>query len=223
MKVCGIDPGQSGGLAILDTSAWSLSSIPTPTFSITKTTKTKSGKFGKRTEYDIQAIRSFIYGQDIAHAWIELVGVMPKEGAVSAFNFGKGYGILLGLIAGLQISEYRVRPAVWKKHFGLTADKDASRMKASQVAPQCAGIWRRASLDGPAEAFLIALYGAATLGRTPDRGIIPAPGFEVAQPASLPPAADPSEAVNEPDNLEAMLANLKTARVRGPGIQIKIS
>jgi crossover junction endodeoxyribonuclease RuvC len=52
-----------------------------------------------------------------------------------------------------------VAPAIWKKHFGLSTDKDASRALAGQTFPDQADLWKLKKQDGRAEAALIALYG----------------------------------------------------------------
>jgi hypothetical protein len=59
--------------------------------------------------------------------------------------------------AGVPTNE--VPPATWKKHFGLSTDKDASRAYASSVFPDQSNLWARKKDDGRAEAALIAYYG----------------------------------------------------------------
>lgn len=140
----GIDPGMAGGFAIL-AEGKAPYAIPMP-----------------ETERDIwDAVRGF-------HAWadketvavIEQVSAMPKNGAVSMFNFGKGYGGLrMALIAaGIPFTE--ARPQVWQKALGcLTGgDKNVSLAKAQQMFP--AAPWGKTKKHNLAiaDALLIAEY-----------------------------------------------------------------
>jgi crossover junction endodeoxyribonuclease RuvC len=57
-----------------------------------------------------------------------------------------------------------VSPAVWKKHFKLPADKEASRALALPLFPATAEHFARKKDHGRAEAALIARYGSEVLG-----------------------------------------------------------
>ena len=59
-------------------------------------------------------------------AAVEKVGAMPKNGAVSMFNFGKSAGFIEGVLSALDISYQLVPPRVWKKEFSLNSDKQKS-------------------------------------------------------------------------------------------------
>lgn len=96
-------------------------------------------------------------------AVIEKVAAMPKQGVVSVFNFGRSYGDVRGVVGALNIPLHFVTPQKWKKHFGLTSDKDLSRMLAIRMFPSVADHFKLKKHDGRAEAALIALYGAEVL------------------------------------------------------------
>ena len=51
---------------------------------------------------------------------------MPKQGISGAFNYGVGYGKILGVLATLEIPTELVTSGVWKRKFNLTSDKDLS-------------------------------------------------------------------------------------------------
>jgi crossover junction endodeoxyribonuclease RuvC len=85
---------------------------------------------------------------------------MPAQGVTSAFNFGFAAGALQGLVAGNAIPMHLVAPLTWKRHYKLSADKDASRRRASQLFPAHSHLWARAKDDGRAEAVLLAYYGS---------------------------------------------------------------
>ena len=96
-------------------------------------------------------------------AVIERVSAMPGQGVVSMFNFGRSYGDVRGVIGAMEVPLHFVTPQKWKKHFGLSSDKDESRMRAIRVFPSVAESFKLKKHDGRAEAALIALYGAEVL------------------------------------------------------------
>ena len=93
-------------------------------------------------------------------AVIERAQAMPKNGAVSMFNYGRAYGDVRGVIAAMEVPLHFVTPATWKKYFGLSSDKEKSRERANRMFPSASESFRRAKDHGRAEAALIALYGA---------------------------------------------------------------
>jgi crossover junction endodeoxyribonuclease RuvC len=97
-------------------------------------------------------------------AVIERVGAMPGQGVASMFKFGAAYGTVCGVLAALEIPTRRVAPVVWKKHFRLPADKEASRALALRLFPATAEHFARKKDHGRAEAALIARYGSEVLG-----------------------------------------------------------
>ena len=50
---------------------------------------------------------------------IEQVSAMPGQGVTSMFNFGQSFGVIKGICSAMQLSMHFVRPAKWKKYFGL--------------------------------------------------------------------------------------------------------
>ena len=148
--ILGIDPGLSGALALLEvTGALEVVDIPTLTI-------------GTKRHIDEYALARIIddWSKRISEVWIEQVGTRPGEGAVGAFTFGKGYGVLRGICAANFLPMRDVTPAAWKRSLKITGDKDESRARASSHFPRHAGLWTRKKDDGRAEAALIALYGS---------------------------------------------------------------
>jgi hypothetical protein len=94
------------------------------------------------------------------HAIIERVGAMPGQGVSSMFNFGKSYGVLLGVIAALQIPSSLVTPRTWKRDLKLGADKEESRALALRQWPGRAELFSLKKHHGRAEAALLALWGS---------------------------------------------------------------
>ncbi len=96
-------------------------------------------------------------------AVLEKAQAFPKNGAVSMFNYGRSYGDVRGAVGALEIPLHFVTPALWKRHFKLNDDKDASRAYAIRMFPAVADRFNRKKDHGRAEAALIALYGAQVL------------------------------------------------------------
>jgi hypothetical protein len=91
---------------------------------------------------------------------IERVGAMPKQGISSTFKFGKAYGVVIGVVAALKIPVHFVAPSVWKRHFGLSSDKEQCRGRALQYWPERAELFARKRDHHRAEAALLARFAA---------------------------------------------------------------
>lgn len=157
--IIGIDPGQTGGLAIVGDDM-SASAIPMPTIA---------------TAYDVKAIHAWMIDQVLVADLIviEKVGAMPKQGLSSTFKFGMGYGMLQGIAACMPQACVLVVPPVWKRLvLGSVYAHDKlgtiqfCRDKFPQVnlvLPRC-----RVPHDGMADALALAAYGQLILRSTND-------------------------------------------------------
>lgn len=98
MRTVGIDPGIKGALVLLE---WGTPKelVPMP------------------------EIQSTIDGDTIATLFSQwkpdLVGLeraqaMPEQGVVSMFNYGVGYGTILGILQGMKIKHRTIRPQEWQ-------------------------------------------------------------------------------------------------------------
>jgi crossover junction endodeoxyribonuclease RuvC len=155
--IAGIDPGLAGALAFLDPGNPSTVEI----FDIPVHLLTRGGK--AKREIDIASLAGILASHRPVHVFIEQVGAMPGQGVSSVFAFGKGYGIVLGILGAHGIPVTLVTPGVWKRSLGVLRAKDAARARASQLLPQCAGQWPLKKDHGKAEASLLALYGLRQL------------------------------------------------------------
>jgi crossover junction endodeoxyribonuclease RuvC len=154
--ILGVDPGLSGALAFYDTVRGDLEILDMPTL--------KAGTGSKRiVDEDTLAREIDCRAAFVTHAFIELVGTRPGEGAVGAFSFGLGFGLLRGILAANFVPRTLVRPAEWKKAMRVPAEKDGARARASQLFPRHSGKWVRVKDDGRAEASCIALFGSQRL------------------------------------------------------------
>jgi crossover junction endodeoxyribonuclease RuvC len=118
----GIDPGVSGGIAVVGDGEQYLGP---PRL-----------KLKDATELDIAAFLAYI-NVDTAFAVIEQVSSSPQMGVVSAFTFGQSYGFLRGLLSALAIPFVPVRPQKWQKAMGCMSkgDKNVTKAKAQQLYP----------------------------------------------------------------------------------------
>ena len=90
---------------------------------------------------------------------IEQVSAMPGQGVTSMFNFGQSFGVLKGICSAMQLSMRFIRPAKWKKYFGLIkTEKDASRTKVIEIFPYISSQLSRKKDSNKADAILIASF-----------------------------------------------------------------
>jgi crossover junction endodeoxyribonuclease RuvC len=150
--ILGIDPGLSGAFCLYNPE--DIIFFDMPTLEITR-----NGK--KKRQLDLYAIARFIdeHSANIEKAVIENPGAMPGQGSTSMFAFGFNCAAAQMAVAANFIPMTLVRPATWKHDMGLSKDKDATRLKASQMFPQWAHYFSRVKDDGRAEALLIACFG----------------------------------------------------------------
>lgn len=146
MILAGIDPGANGALAILDGTAVTILDVP---------------KVGNDPDEAAWAREWNMFLPFVGHIWIEQVGAMPGQGVTSMFNFGDRFGFIKALAYSAGVPVSFVRPQAWKKAVGIPAkaEKGASRLRASQLFPQHADLWKLVKHDGRAEALLIAYAG----------------------------------------------------------------
>lgn len=110
VRVLGIDPGKSGGFAIIDDpQPWAV-------------------KMPETTRDTIDELRS-IRQEGIQIAFVELVGgyIGKAQPASSAFVFGYGTGVIGGALAALGFEVHRVRPQTWQKAFSLKSKPTESK------------------------------------------------------------------------------------------------
>jgi len=96
---------------------------------------------------------------------------MPKQGIVSAFNFGKGVGYLESMLKLLRMPYVEVRPQEWKKEvlkgIDWVGNKSASIAFCKQRYPEVSLL--RSSrctrpCDGLSDALCLAEYGRLRYG-----------------------------------------------------------
>lgn len=142
MQYIGIDPGGSGGIAIID-----------KTTDIMHTCKLSI------TELDVWEWLNETVDMLDAVATIEQVHAMPKQGVTSSFTFGKNYGFLIGLLTAISIPYKFVTPQKWQKCMQCLTKGDKNISKAAAQR-----LWPRIKVTHAiADALLIAEYGRNNL------------------------------------------------------------
>jgi len=157
--VIGMDPGISGAIGILSPNGDLIQVHDMPVF---VTTKKVAGKTKNKSRINVHELGAILKGYSGARAVIERVSPRPGEGTVSSFTFGTASGALHGAAGALDMRIEEPTPAQWKKHFRLSADKNAARQAATRRWPEQASMFKRVMDAGRAEACLIALYAIET-------------------------------------------------------------
>ena len=124
--ICGIDPGQSGGIAFIRIGKIVASKDDYPICAY-KMPDTEADTADLLNEFRSNIVMTFI----------EAVHSMPKQGVASSFKFGRSYGFLRGLLVGLKIPFEEVSPQKWQKGMNCLThgDKNVSKAKAQHLFP----------------------------------------------------------------------------------------
>ena len=155
MLIIGIDPGISGSICFFENGKI-LDVLEMPTMIDGK--KNKKQVNGAQIYNEISTKIRGIEKQNL-RVIIEQVSAMPGQGVTSMFNFGQSFGILKGICSAMQLPMYFVRPAKWKKYFGLIkSEKDASRTKAIEMFPYFSSQLSKKKDSNKADAILIASF-----------------------------------------------------------------
>lgn len=165
MTIIGIDPGKSGALVALQPEGvryWFTDRAFTA----------KIGR-GSKTDYKpgsmAQALRS-LKGE--ATAFIERQGAQPKQGGVSNFTTGRGFGLWEGILSALEIPYHIVISQEWESVIlkGIPGEgKARSIFAAGRLFPELDLVPEgcRVASDGLADALCLASYGRLFLaGKT---------------------------------------------------------
>ena len=155
MLIIGIDPGISGSICFFEDGKI-IDVVEMP--SMTEGKKNKKQVNGSQIYNEILSRIKKTEKQNI-RVIIEQVSAMPGQGVTSMFNFGQSFGVLKGICSAMQLPMYFVRPAKWKKYFGLiNSEKDASRTKAIEMFPYFSSQLSKKKDSNKADAILIASF-----------------------------------------------------------------
>jgi crossover junction endodeoxyribonuclease RuvC len=154
VKILGVDPGLAGAMCIIDVSDG------TPPQLVAVLDLPVIGD-GTKRRIDARAVYDWIQRYEPQIAYIELAGVMPRQGISSGFRYGRAVGALETVVALAGISTNIIAPAKWKAFFGLVgSDKENDRLKALQLFPAAHDQLSLKKHHQRADAILLALFGA---------------------------------------------------------------
>lgn len=144
MTILGIDPGVSGAVMLLAAGHVQLVG-DMPIVDVR----------GRKWIDPAGVVRIVRAAGQIDMAVVEHVQGVQQAGATSAFSFGRGFGLLEGVLAGLGVPVTLVRPQVWTKALGVSRDKGSHRLAAGRLWPAAAHLFERVKDDGRADAALL--------------------------------------------------------------------
>lgn len=155
MQFVGIDPGITGGVVILNGDGTLSNSIRTPII-----------KDGSKRHFDIPGMVEIIDSIDEpVVCGIEKVGTLPRDGRVGAFNFGRGYGLWLGILGALRVPYVEIPPQRWQAKMlaGLPRGPQTKISAVQRAKSLFPDIPIRVKADwGMADAALIAAFQRLT-------------------------------------------------------------
>ena len=156
MIFIGVDPGKSGGIAII-------TGTTVATFKLDQTETDIANWLNdatfSRTGGNCRAVLEQVHA---CPAKSDRYGKMRGQGVSSAFAFGQSYGFVRGLLIALKIPYFDVSPQRWQKALRCLTkgDKRISKAKAQQLFPQVT------VTHANADALLLAEYARRSWGST---------------------------------------------------------
>jgi crossover junction endodeoxyribonuclease RuvC len=160
-QVLAFDPGLKGALSWVDQAGNLIDVVDMPVVN---------------GEVNAQIMRTLILEHgDVEAALVEKQQAYPKQGVSSSFKTGTGYGIIIGLLAGLQIPTFFWPASQWKKYMKLSRDKELSRQRALARWPFQTDLFKLKKHEGRAEAALFAASWFMSKERNQLLGTLPPP------------------------------------------------
>ena len=144
-KCIGIDPGKSGGIAVIEGDG------TTKVYKCPTTVKDMALLIGMCLN-DVAAYRTAVF--------LEKVWAFPTDARKTAFVFGTNYGQWQGILASHELSPVLVTPKMWQSHFDIKKGlkKDVRKRILKQMAIERCPNTKKITLK-TADAILIAIYG----------------------------------------------------------------
>lgn len=160
---CGVDVGLQGAIAFLADNGG-----PVPL--LVDVIDMPTLKAGKKTELDSRVLAAIFREHRPDRVTVESVHAMPGQGVSSMFSFGRGFGVILGALAALDIPYTLASPQAWQKAVlgglpGAEGKGKAIQWAAATFPDAVLQTPRGRLLDGRADALAIAYYGLLAAGR----------------------------------------------------------
>lgn len=140
--IIGIDPGASGGIAIVGPGIAEAHKMP-------------------KTDRDLLDLLAELAPR-ASIAILERLQPMPMRGCIAAWKLGQSYGSLRMALAAARVPYELVTPGKWQRALGCLSrgDKNVTKAKAQALFPDLRII------HATADALLLAEYGRRTLLRS---------------------------------------------------------
>ena len=125
-----IDPGLSGAVGVLrDGRFVAVEDMPT----------VAKGSGSVKSEVDaaglLAILRHHVAPDEDVAVVLERVNAMPGQGVSSVFSLGDSFGVARAAVAAARLSLTYTSPVTWKRHFGLSSDKEQCRAFAIRLYP----------------------------------------------------------------------------------------
>lgn len=151
MRICGIDPGLSGGAFVYNTQTHEFQSYALERID---------------SRINILALAQFMANQSVQMVYIEKILLTGKEGGQSAMTIGANYGRIMAVIELCNIVHWEVPPKTWQRALSLkTGSRAIVKQSAQDLAverftmmPFLKGKSKKLH-DGLTDAACITLYG----------------------------------------------------------------
>lgn len=158
LRIAGIDPGIGGAVALLTDFGVEAHDMPVV-------------EIRGRRHVCPAGVRRLVADLRPDVVVLEHVQGVQGTGATSAFSFGRSFGLVEGVIAGMQLRLVLVRPQVWTAALRVSRDKGSHRAEACRLWPRHAQLFARVRDDGRADAALIAHWLCVTNGWQRDASV----------------------------------------------------
>lgn len=157
----GIDPGQSGGMCLMDNNGTILDIVSFKNMTDHDKAQILSEWIFYDKTQDADPLSTLSELRERFKAYIEEVHSFPKQGVTSSFNFGRSYGFLIGLLTGLKIPFETVSPQRWQRALNSLKKKGMSKTEhKNQLKSLAQRTWPDKKITHAiADAMLIAEYG----------------------------------------------------------------
>lgn len=149
--IVSIDPGNRGALAFLGTADCDL-------LGLYDMPLRESGSTGHMRYFiDGLVLAQLLGTESVSCAILERVASMPGQGIAGMFAFGRGVGVIEGVLQACDIPINYVSPQVWKRYHGLIKQPKSESLELAREFYPDAELHLKKH-EGRAEAILIGLW-----------------------------------------------------------------
>jgi len=137
MFFIGVDPGKSGAVAVIDDTQCVIYLEDMPVVGSNFVPAALRDLFLSFLPIPASPVSEIPLGFVPLLTVVEKQQVFPKQGAVSAFSTGEGFGLIIGILTTLNWSFIVVRPTAWQRELAVSGEdtKAASINRAYSLFP----------------------------------------------------------------------------------------